>query len=497
MKHVRKLLTMLMAVIMTLAMTVSAFAAAPQTGNLTVRVNANNSLNGQTLKVYKLFSLTKNGGNYGYVVNPEFKDAIEGALSKTDLTNDQLYDEVSKLAPDNSVAVQDFANKLVGKLLADGTPETATSGVLGEAAEYKFENLEYGYYLVYQTGPQTLQASLVSVDKDDVQVNLKGEKPSITKNADKETVEIDEIVTYTVKGKIPDVGQSEYVYKIHDTLSTGLDFVKDADGAALDNSAQMSVSVQINGAGAETIEAAVNDRTMVLDLSDWVKNHQNQKGQSFTVTYYAKVNADAVVTENNQAKLEYGNKPGTTEMTVPVEVHTPTYPLQVKKTDKNTNQILAGAKFRLYRSLEDANKANGNEIKVTQVKPGDYVFDKESANIDMVTAVAEVDTGFNLRVNGLKAGDYYLVETEAPAGYNKITRPIKITVHKSVDDNVNNWTLEKDGEIVQDKIIIVENSTGTLLPGTGGMGTAIFTIIGVAMIAGIAISFVTSRKKVS
>ncbi len=498
MKNVRKMLTMLMAVIMTLALTVSAFAAA-QTGNLTVKVNDNNSLENQTLKVYKLFSLTKNGDNYGYVVNPDFKDAIENVLNVHNQTSDELYNAISGLSSTTSPTIQEFANKLVIKLLADNKNATAQEGPLGKVNEHKFTGLDYGYYLVYQTGSQTLQASLVSVDKDEVQVKLKGEKPSITKEADKQTVEIDEVVTYTVGGKIPDIGQSDYVYKIHDTLSTGLDFVKDINGTPLDAPKnKMNVTVKIGDTTTESIVADVNEKNMDLDLSNWVKTHQDQKGKDFTVTYYAKVNSKAVVTEKNKAKLEYGHDPGTVETTVPVEVHTPTYPLQIKKIENKNNEMLAGAKFRLYRTLEAAKKANGDEIKVTMVNPGDYVFDKNSDKVEMVTVAAGEgpDNAFNLRVNGLHAGEYYLVETEAPAGYNKITKPIKITVTKSADvGNENNWTLKKDDENVPGKIIIIENSTGTILPGTGGIGTTIFTIIGVAMIAGIAVSFVTSRKR--
>ncbi len=496
MKNTRKLLAMLMACIMTLALTVSAFAAEAQTGNLTVKVNANNSLNGQTLNVYQLFTLTKNGDNYGYVVNPVYKDAIEFALGQNGLDSDQLYEAVSKLSATTTPSIQVFANKVVKKLIADNTQATETSVVLGEVTEHKFNDLDYGYYLVYQTGPQTLQASLVTVDNADVDVNLKGEKPAIGKEADKKTVEIDQVVTYTITGKIPDVGESKYVYKIHDTLSNGLDFVKDNVGAELDTNNAVSVSVKIKDTDVNgSVQATLNGRTMELDLSEWIKQNQEHKGKSFTVTYYAKVNKNAVVTEKNNAKLEYGNEPGTTEMTVPVEVHTPTYPLQINKIDKNTKNMLAGAKFRLYRTLDDANKANGNEIKVKQVADGDYVFDMTSNIVDMVSKANAVDAGFNLRVNGLSEGTYYLVETEAPAGYNKITAPIKVTVTKSASENVDEWTLAKDGVKEDDRIIDVENSTGTILPGTGGMGTMLFTFIGMVMIGGIAISFVTSRRK--
>ena len=87
-------------------------------------------------------------------------------------------------------------------------------------------------------------------------------------------------------------------------------------------------------------------------------------------------------------------------------------------------------------------------------------------------------------------------ETKAPEGYSGITAPIKITITKSIDTDVNNWTISKgDGEAETDKIIDIENSAGTILPGTGGMGTILFTVVGVALILVVAASFVISRRK--
>ena len=106
-----------------------------------------------------------------------------------------------------------------------------------------------------------------------------------------------------------------------------------------------------------------------------------------------------------------------------------------------------------------------------------------------------VGTGMNLKLNGLAEGSYWLVETQAPDGYNKLTAPVKITITKSDTTNVDDWTIKQNDGVVDDKIIDIENTTGTLLPETGGMGTVIFTVIAVVMILGIAVSFVISRRK--
>lgn len=380
--------------------------------------------------------------------------------------------------------------------------ETKSSGKLGQVSEYKFTDLDYGYYLVYQTGTKELQSSLVTVDELEKTVNLKGEAPSIEKTADKETVEIGQVVTYTIKGIIPDTtGYDSYVYKIKDTLSNGLDFVKNAQGEAQVGTDYV-VSVQIKDGAASTPTATLsedNNRTMTLDLSDWIKANQASKGQEFTVTYYAKVNANAVVTEKNSASLEYGNDQSNTT-TKPSEAKTPTYPLQIHKSIKdNKDSYLAGAIFRLYKTEQDA-KANTNPIAVTGSN-GSYTVDLVQAgdnkqyDMESIGDGTTVSKGMNLKLNGLAAGDYWLVETKAPDGYSGITAPIKITIIKSNDTDEGKWTIKKDTVVEGDKIIDIENSAGTILPGTGGMGTILFTVVGVALILVVAASFVISRRK--
>lgn len=501
---IKKMMALCLAAIMTLAMATTAFAADRiKTGNLTVNVNEGNTLKGQTIKVYKLFDLSVSDTHYAYTVNADYKNAIATALGLSkEATSEQLYNKLAEYK-ENPSGIQKFANDFTAASLKAGTAETGTSKKLGEVTEYKFENLDYGYYLVYQTGTKEIQSSLVSVDDVDVTVNLKGQAPSIDKTANATTVEIGQVVTYTIKGTIPDTtGYDKYTYKIHDTLTEGLDFVKDAVGTAQEGTSY-NVSVKIGEGQAETKAATLsgeNNRIMTLDLSEWIRNNQNSKGQEFTVTYYAKVNADAVVQTNNSAHLEYGNDPDNITTTTPDVVTTPTYPVQIHKLIKDQqNSYLAGAIFRLYRSEEDANN-NQNAIAVTGSN-GTYTVDPEQVgdnkmyDMESIGDGTTVGTGMNLKLNGLAEGSYWLVETQAPDGYNKLTAPVKITITKSDTTNVNDWTIKQNDGVVDDKIIDIENTTGTLLPETGGMGTVIFTVIAVVMILGIAVSFVISRRK--
>lgn len=499
MKKLKRVLAVLLTAIMTLAMATTAFAAENQ-GSLKVTVNQGNTLNGQTIKVYKLFDLTVSGSHYAYTVNKQYKAMIATALGQPGTaTNEELYQAISNLKGE---AIQKFADDFTAAALTSNTGETKTSGKLGDVTEHTFNNLDFGYYLVYQTGTKEIQSSLVSVNKlEGAEVKLKGQAPSIEKTADKETVEIGEVVTYTITGVIPDTtGYKQYAYKIHDTLTDGLDFVKDANGTVVDDPNNYLVSVQIGETPATEQKAQLSgngNRTMLLDLSQWIRDNQGSKGQTFTAKYYAKVNSAAVVETKNSAKLEYGNDPDNTTMTTPSEAKTPTYPVQIHKFARGEEQgYLAGATFRLYKTEQDA-KANTNAIAVTG-SDGSYTVAEDQKNTktyDMVSVGNAVTEGINLKLNGLKAGDYWLVETEAPDGYNGITAPIKITIAKSADGDVNNWTISRDSENVSDKIIKIENTTGTILPGTGGMGTILFTVVGIALVLIVAASFVISRRK--
>lgn len=507
MKKLKRMMAVLLAMVMALAMSVTVFAAEGK-GSLKVKVNANNTLKGQTLNVYKLFDLSVNGTNYAYTVNETYKAGIIDALNLTEEDPEPdsaaLYNAISEL---EGAEVQNFADAFTAFALTNSLTATKTSEKITSAVkDYTFDSLAYGYYLVYQTGTKELQSSLVSVDKAGVtEVDLKGEAPSITKDAKDpvndnpiDSVEIGQIVKYVITGTIPDTtGYDQYQYIIHDTLTDGLDFV-DQNGTE-PSGTSYNVSVQIGSIAATQPSATlsgINNRTMELDLSQWIRDNQASKGQTFTVTYYAKVNSDAVVTTKNSASLEYGNDPSNTTTTTPVQEKTPTFPLQIKKFADGVN-YLEGATFRIYRSETDAQQ-NQNAIAVTG-NNGSYTVNPvqtgEDLSYDMVSSNAEVGTGFNLKLNGLAAGDYWIVETDAPEGYNGVTAPIKVTVTVSADNDVNHWTISKNDTAETDKVIDIENSTGSILPGTGGMGTILFTVIGVALVIAVAGSFVVSRRR--
>lgn len=511
MKRMKKIMALMLAAIMMMAMSVTAFAAEGATGTNTLTVNVKTTtpaqdLKGQTINLYKLFDVTESKSgettNYAYTVNNTYKAALASVLKIGETAKDE---EFVKAVADQEATIQQFANDFTAKALTDNLGATKTSEKITESkTSYEFTGLDAGYYLVYVTGGKEIQSSLVTVDETTTTVNLKTEAPSITKTADKETVSIGQVVKYTVTGSIPDTtGYAKYVYKIHDELSTGLDFVNDAAGTACEaNSVKVTVAFKdtdvTDASKAPTTATldAVNHRKMTLDLSSWVRENQRNKGKEFNVTYYAKVNDKAVVAEKNSAKLEYGNDPDNTTETTPSEAKTPTYPLNIKKTDHKTSGLLAGAKFSLYTETEYNKDADTRQaIKVTGTN-GNYVVDPTSENTVFESAATKIgENEYNLHVNGLAEGTYYLVETKAPDGYNKLTAPVVIKITKSTDTDVNNWTISKDGTVETDKIIDIANSTGSILPSTGGRGAIAFAVIAALLVFGVAVSFIRDKRK--
>ena len=532
MKRMKKIMALMLAAIMMMAMSVTAFAAEGATpaaagaNTLTVNVKSGAGVPTQTLKdqtiyLYKLFDVTESGTtgskNYAYTVNTAtgYKEVLVAALNNSAITesstDEAIADAVRNIGNNDSTEVQNFANAFTTQALTKNPKldATANSGKLGDVTFYEFTGLDSGYYLVYVTGGKEIQSSLVTVDADTTTVNLKSETPSINKTADKTTVNIGDVVTYTVKGSIPDTtGYAEYAYKIHDELTKGLDFVNNATGTACtDNKVAVKVAfTNATDAGKAPTEAtldAENNRKMSLDLSAWIRANQENKGKEFTVIYYAKVNKDAEVTNNNKASLEYGNNPNDTTTTTPSEAKTPTYPLDILKKKAGiagaTTEKLAGAKFKLYSNKTDADKNDDTKaIKVSPVTTGvagNYVVDPTSSTTEFESVENIERKDYNLRVNGLAEGTYYLVETKAPDGFNKLTAPVEIKITKSTDTYVNKWTISKAGTVETDKIIDIENSTGSLLPSTGGRGAIAFAVIAALLVFGVAVSFIRDKRK--
>lgn len=276
MKSIKRIIALLLTAVMTMTMSVTAFAAEGVTGTHTLTVNVKSTtpaqdLKDQTINLYKLFDVTESGEgqnkNYAYTVNETYKKTLASVLSISETSKNEDF---VKAVEGKRTTIQKFANDFTVKALTDNLGATKTSGKITESkASYEFTGLDAGYYLVYVTGAKEIQSSLVTVDKTTKTVNLKTLAPSIEKTADKATVNIGDVVTYTVKGSIPDTtGYAEYVYKIHDELSKGLDFVNDANGTALGEGATtVNVTVAFKGTGVTDASTAPTTATIDTDNS--------------------------------------------------------------------------------------------------------------------------------------------------------------------------------------------------------------------------------------
>lgn len=181
MKSIKRIIALLLTAVMTMTMSVTAFAA-NSSCSLTVNVKDGQNLQGQTINLYKLFDVTvsQDKKNYSYTVNKEdgYKSALVEVLG-TKITaaskDEDIAKAVNDLGENDSTGVQNFANKFTAKALTSNLAVTATSGKITEEnkTSYEFKNLDAGYYLVYVTGGKEIQSSLVTVDESTKTVNLK------------------------------------------------------------------------------------------------------------------------------------------------------------------------------------------------------------------------------------------------------------------------------------------------------------------------------------
>ncbi len=213
---------------------------------------------------------------------------------------------------------------------------------------------------------------------------------------------------------------------------------------------------------------------------------QAQAGAEIKVEYTATVNEKAIVRneEINTATLRYSNNPSDSSATTTTtdEERVYSYNINVDKYDTNDEtKKLEGAKF----VLKDA---SGKFYKYdATAKVVSWVDTQEEAT-EVVT-----DANGAASFNGLVQGTYYLVETEAPAGFNKLINAITVIISKDgtsyVSDNAT--TLNATDLSLTAK---VANSSGSILPETGGTGTMIFIIVGTLAVLCAGIFLVTNKR---
>lgn len=497
MKKLKKFLAVMISMVMVLSMATVGFATTGGTGSLTVQLTGENKLDSgksHTVKLYKLLNIDSYSENhYSYSLNDTYENAIKKALKKESISKDEIIAEIGKINGSSNPTTQQFANALEAQGISTNIEGKITSG----KNSVEITGLNAGYYLIVLDNAKAIQANLKNVvNGDNGTVTLKEEAPSIEKVADKTDVEIGEIVTYTITTTIPKKLSETMVYKITDTLSKGLDFVDFDSENTPKNTQSLVIETKLDNQDTTGITASVEGRNMIIELAQYIKDHQSDIGKTLTIRYKAKVNANAVVTEKNSAKLEYGKDSQSTITNKPEEVKTPTFPVHINKVD-DKQAALAGAEFELYP--DNGGSAGTTAIKVSG-SGGIYKINPASGETKMTTATITdpqfgKEGGYNLVINGLKAGIYWLRETKAPDGYNKLENDIKITVTNNNDGKYTISTDQKDGITIADNIVTIVNKSSSALPETGGTGTLLLTAVGALLVAVAMIRFMRRKQE--
>ncbi len=475
MKKMKKIASLLLALIMVFGLTTASFAA--MEGELTSgSITITNPAEGQTYNAYHILyleSYNAESGAYSYKANSAWKDWLKTQTTYV-IIDDQGYvtwvegadaAEFAKLA----------AAQLEGKE-ADGTAVAAEG-----AASVTISNLKLGYYLV-----DTTLGTLCSLDTTNPEVNMteKNQAPTVAKDVQEDSdgawgetndADINQVVKFKAVITVQ-AGAENYV--LHDTMSAGLTYTG-------------VTSVKIGGTDVEAENYTVNS-TGLDDGCTFEVAFEDEYiatlgvGTEIVVEYSAKLNENAVVGLNgniNKVKLEYGDE---SNPSYTPEDTTTTYTWDakvIKYTKKDGNEVnLADAVFKLTKD-QDGNSV----LKFHDLDENIY---KHCADEDClkkhVTEITTDATG-TFSIEGLDAGTYYLHETAAPAGYNKLSRPETVTITGA--------TKGENGELAYSTVETkVENKSGSELPSTGGIGTTIFYVLGSILVLGAAILLITKRR---
>lgn len=510
-----------------LAATTVATANAADNATLTVSTT-DAKFAGKTVNAYKMFSATVSGDGkaVSYTLTDEWKPFFKNSTASgltgdvTDANvNDKANDYVSKLKNTDLVA---FATKASNwaQNTANGIKVNKTTTVSSTATDGKytaaFNNLDYGYYVVAVPGATVADtnsqyATLVSVHSTSVTAEIKGNLPTVDKKVqvdgtgkDATDAKIGDTLTFTLTSTIPDMSAyGTYTFNFKDTLSKGLTF------GQVDSVKVGDMTLTKDTDYTVTTPTASNNNTLTVAMKDFKTKQQVNAGKKITVTYTATLNKDAVVGgagNVNSATIQYSNNPSTsgTGESEPSKVRVFTYGFTVDKYtgDKYADDAtrLAGAEF----TLAPKNGTAISFVKVADSATQNAVY--RVAKADEAGATTTITTPANGKVEfrGLENGEYTLTETKAPAGYNKLASAIGVKVHGqnngtdtthatvtityNNDNNGSNYD-----QTASNGVIPVQNKSGVTLPGTGGMGTIAFTVIGVLVIA-LGVAWTLKRK---
>lgn len=483
MKKMKKLVSLLLALVMVLAVALPVSAT---------KITIEGAGEQEEYVAYKLMTATESadGENFSYVLNPTYAAVLKEIC---DVKEEQaVIDAISAM---DSEAIRTFADAVYRKIKETGTANTDYYTITGGESD-----LPGGYYLVAQTAKGSQETySLVMLDtvgKDAVTVTPKRDVPELVKKVqdvndttgdvtgwqDSADYDIGDEVPFQLTAILPEdyASYEKYYLAFHDQMSEGLTFTG------------IDKVVYVNESGEETSITAYDDKApaedghsldvIITDLKTAAKNAE--AGGKVIVYFKARLNEKAKVGSvgnPNTAYLEYSNNPYGTGEGKPETGKTPedkvivfTYELTVNKVD-GKNDPLAGAGFTLYKVEKDGEK--------------------------MVKAI-EAGEATTFTFTGLDDGDYVLRETTVPDGYNPIDE-IRFTISANHEVESTNPQLidltVTGGDFNADKgsgiiATTVKNLSGTELPEAGGMGTTLIYLMGAVLVLGAGTVLVLRRR---
>lgn len=488
----KKLVTLILTALLVLSiLPMNVFAAQRDVApDSTASIKIENAVENDVLAAYKVVDITYNAtkNTLSHAWNSDFADYFAGTTSynATAYTVEQ-FDALTDDSDELKTLLAGLPNYIANKSITPVDTQTVAAG--GTAT---FADLAMGEYFirptsttsVYQLMLQKVEPTVAKVDGkqtyviDDVTFNAKHKEVSVVKTADKTSVTKKEKVTYTIKVEIPTYATqaTDKSFYVSDLLPDGLTIDTDPIKVQID-------ATDVDASNYTLDKTRTNDYTFKLsvDTDKYAEKWSANGGKQLVITYTATLNdndtTEVNTKETNKVTFDYSNYPYVAnshkQKTDTVDVTT--FAIKIDKyVDGEETNKLAGAKFDLYRTVYPGE--TGVTIPHTSIQGIKLEGDK-------VTDADGVATFEKYEANGTNY-DYYLVETQAPSGYNLLDEAVKV--------NFTDAQVEATAGVYTVK---VSNSSGIQLPITGGTGTVIFTIIGIALMVGAVVLFVVSRKK--
>lgn len=538
-RTMKKIVAFALAAVMMLAMTATAFAAEVQ-----VNVEADST---HTFKAYQIFSGTQAKSDDGSI-DQKLGDVEWGSGVKATELMEKLKEQEAFKACKTAADVADVLGKYTSD--SDGAKafaKVAYNSITDDGTELHegANSLPEGYYLIVDTTDlgdgDAANAALLQVTGNEITIKAKTDKPSVEKKVQENTkynedggydagyndvadYNIGDTVPFAFYSTVPDMTYYDtYKFVLHDTMDKGLSF----------DSSSVEVTIGTNkiDASAYSVKTeGIGDGCTFEIVFEDLKKVSAAAGDKIRVDFTATLNADAVVGLSgnvNTVYLEYSNKPNepdSTGKTPEDKVIVFTYELDGTKVDGATldetgkivenTTLLKDAEFKLYRMNGDAKEyvvVDGVSSKVQKWVP-EKMETLEGEEVNTAGSIIKSAEDGSFKISGLDDGTYYLEETKAPEGYNKLAEPIKVVV-TAATANGQNWTGESAGSVLTELNatvadvpvtgdhsvgtipVVVANNSGALLPSTGGIGTTIFYVVGILVMAGAVFFLAMSRRK--